>query len=60
MSPPGRYFSMKGLAASGMRAYFLMAAFDSGTRVKTLPELKSRSFNFMRARMSSSELKATA
>ena len=33
---------------------------DSGTRVKTLPELKSRSFRDIRARMAGSSARRTA
>ena len=60
MSSPGTYLSINDLAWSGIRAYFLIASFDSGTKVKTLPELKSRSFNFINSRIPHSELSATA
>lgn len=60
VSSPGTYWSMRGKAASGTMTYFEMAAFDSGTRVKILPESKSRFLSFIRARMPGSEDKATA
>lgn len=54
------YWLMRGKAASGTMTYFGMAALDSGTRVKILPESKSRFLSFIRARMPGSEDKATA
>ena len=51
MSSPGIYWSMSDFAKAGMMAYLEMADLDSGTRVKILPELKSRSLNSMSSRM---------
>ena len=60
MSSPGKYWFIRGLAESGIITYLEMAFLLSGTRVKTLPESKSRSFNFIKSRMPGSEFKATA
>ena len=60
MSSPGTYLSINDLAWSGMRTYSPIASLLSGTKVKTLPESKSRSFLRINSRMPGSELSATA
>lgn len=60
VSSPGKYFSISGVAASGMMTYLVMADLFSGTRVNILSELKSRSFNCISLRMAGSDFKNTA
>ena len=60
VSSPGKYFSISGVAEFGMTTYLEMADLFSGTRVKILPESKSRSFNCISLRMAGSDFKDTA
>lgn len=60
VSSSGKYFSISGVAVSGMMTYLVMVDLFSGTRVKILSELKSRSFNCISLRMAGSDFNDTA
>ena len=60
MSSPGRCSLIRLFAVSGIMTYFEMASIFSGTRVKILPESKSRFLSFIRLRIPSFEFSATA
>ena len=60
VSSPGIYSSMRGLAELGIRVYFEISDLFLGTRVKTLPESKSRSFRCINLRIAGSSFSFTA
>ena len=59
VSSPGIYFLMKSSAIFGIIAYLEIVDLFSGTRVKTLPELKFRSLSCIKSRIADSEFRDT-